>query len=625
MPQTARIYLLLVACAGCRADDDTDQPFEVAETIEAAVSVGSTSPAHPCPARLGVKPWEGGSVCTGNLSLTFAAGPVSLIYNSMDAANAGPGGHGMRLGFRDRITPNADGSVTRVMASGEPVVFTPDGQGGFRSPPETDDTMTRPTTDSYVLKVRGGTRMTYRNPNGSAWLLRTIADRLGNTTTIGVDASNRETSVTDPVGNVTRLAWSQGRIASVTNAEGLIWTLDYTGGELTGIRHPAVNGTAPVETLAYDGGGRHLLLTHTSPEGVAVARFEYNADGSLAASLDPEGRRTTLTSTASQVRITDAFGSITTYNFTPAGELSETYDPSGVRMARNVYDSRHRLVSTFDWLDKETRYTYDANDNVLSETDRYGKITRWTYDSDHNPTSVIDPSGKITRTTYDANGLPLVVTDPVGRTNRYNRDARGNLLSLQASDGTVVAAYTYGTRGEWLTAADADGRITRRTYDAFLNVASETTPDGVTTTYSSSRLGRPLSTTTQLGEARNWSYDSALRFSGVDLENGGNWTQTLDNDGRMVQMVNAVGATALTLAASWTNDGRLNTTSINGQGDQMGVCPAAVPTPPPTCGDGSGGSGCGSSDAGPGGGSGDGGTGGGSGCTGSGCQPAVLR
>jgi YD repeat-containing protein len=263
--------------------------INASQYIESHRSVGTTSPAHPCPARLGVKPWEGGSLCTGNLSLTFAVGPVSLIYNSMDAASAGPGGFGMRLGFRDRITPNADGSVTRVMASGEPVVFTPDGQGGFRSPPETDDTMTRPSADRYVLKVRGGTKMTYRNPNGSAWLLGSIADRVGNTTIIAVDAANRETSVTDPVGNVTRLAWSQGRIASVTNAEGLIWTLQYTGGELTGIRHPAVNGTAPVETLAYDGGGRHLLLTHTSPEGVAVARFEYNADGSLAASLDPEG------------------------------------------------------------------------------------------------------------------------------------------------------------------------------------------------------------------------------------------------------------------------------------------------------------------------------------------------
>ena len=614
MPQTTPIYLLLVACAGCRAAGDTSQLPEAEDTTEAAVSVGSTSPAHPCPARLGVKPWEGGSACTGNLSLTFAAGPVSLIYNSMDAAAAGPGGFGMRLGFRDRITPNADGSVTRVMASGEPVVFTPDGQGGFRSPPETDDTMTHPTADSYVLNVRGGTRMTYRNPNGNAWLLGSIADRVGNTTTIAVDASNQETSVTDPVGNVTGLTWSQGRIASVSNAEGLTWTLEYTGGQLTGIRHPVVNGVTPVETLAYDSGGRHLLLADTSPEGVAVARFEYNADGSLATSIDPEGRRTSLTSTASQVRITDAFGSVTLYNFTPAGELGETIDPSGVHMARNVYDSRHRLVSTFDWLNKETRYTYDANDNVLSETDRYGKITRWTYDGDHNPTSVTDPAGKITRTTYDANGLPLVVTDPAGRTNHYNRDAKGNLLNLQASDGTVVAAYTYGARGEWLTATDSDGRITRRTYDAFLNLASETTPDGVTSTYSSSRLGRPLSATTQLGEARHWSYDAALRFSRVDLENGGNWAQTLDHDGRMVQMVNAAGATPLTLAASWTSDGRLNTTSINAQADQTGVCPAAVPMPLPTCvfatvGDAGSGSGSGSGS--------DGGI--------PQCQPAVVR
>src|SRR4051812_21106926 len=63
-------FILIPACAAagvwsCSAREQraSDDP-RIAEVVNAA-SVGGSSPSHPCPLRLGAKPWEGGSQCTG--------------------------------------------------------------------------------------------------------------------------------------------------------------------------------------------------------------------------------------------------------------------------------------------------------------------------------------------------------------------------------------------------------------------------------------------------------------------------------------------------------------------------------------------------------------------------------
>jgi YD repeat-containing protein len=570
MNKTIIFATFAAACSTDRAPDSTD--------TEQAVT---PAPSHPCSAQLGSKPWHGEiggfDPCTGNLIQEVHAGPITLIYNSLDAGTLGPAGYGMRLDIRDRVTIGGDGSVTRTLPDGEQIKFAPDGLGGFASPPETNVRLSHPSAGQYVIRAPGGDRFFYTRPNGAAWLLTSMQDHIGNTTTITVDASDRETAITDAVGNTTSFGWSANRLASVTDAEGLVWTLGYDAGN----QLVSVAGAGTGESLVYDAGAKHFLVSRRTATNTPIGSYEYNADGSAAAWTDADNRRTIVTSFPLEVSVTDAFHNTETYDFTLAGELARTVEASGLATATHTYDALHRITQTTDWLGAATRYAYNASHDVTSVTDRYGRVTAYTYDADHDVLTVRDATGLMTTYSYDANDLVLTDTDPSGRVTTYHRAPDGNLLSITGSDGTTVASYTYGGHGELLTARDANGRTTTYSYDAYLNLASETSPDGVITTYQSSRLGRLLASTTAAAEQRSWLYDAANRLTRVVYENGGDAQLVLDADSRATSSTQRGGPTTLSWSTSYAADGRVATTSSNGVLDQSSAAGMSSPPPPP--------------------------------------------
>jgi YD repeat-containing protein len=578
----------VMSSAGCDVrDQESGQSGadpRISEIVSAA-SVGGSSPARPCALRLGTKPWEGGSQCTGNLSIVVQAGPVNLIYNSIDARQLGPAGNGWRLGVRERLQVGANGSVTRIRPDGEPVVYAVSGSA-WTSPPESkDDLLTHPTAAAYVIREKGGLTRTFTRPNGAAWLLSTIRDRVGNTTTVNVNSQDQETSIVDSVGNTTTLTWSAGLLASVTDAEGLRWSTVYQGTELVGVRSPAVGGATPTRTFSYDTSGHHLLLRDTSPSGVVTGNYDYNADGTIAGTIDSQGRRTEIAAYPLQVRVTDPFGRTTTYNYTLNSELAQIIDATGLSLFVNQYDTQHRVTRTTDWMGASLVFEYNAAHDLTRFVNRAGKATTYQYDAHHNIVRMTDTTGKATTATYDGNDLPLVETDASGRTTGYTRAANGNLISVTGNDHTVVASYTYGTRGELLTATDKDGRRTTLAYDGFLNLVSHTAPDGTRQTATASRLGRPLTHTTPRGEVRSWSYDTANRLSTTTYENGGAVSTTWNADDRRTGVSNRVGGTTVSWTASYGGDGRVDATARNGIPDQTAPADLSIPPamPPPTC------------------------------------------
>ena len=577
-----------IACiliAGCSAGptDEASAPDEglTSEALGAA-------PAHPCADHLGAKPWEGAAdgfhPCTGNLALELAAGPVTLVHNSRDAATLGPAGYGVRLALRDRLVPGGDGSVTRVLGDGETVVYLPHAGGGFDAPSDTQATLSQ-VGASYVLRMPGNSRLTYTRPNGAAWVMTSFQDRIGNTMTITVDAADRETAVTDHLGNQTRLAWSNGQLASVTDAEGMVWSMQYDGAkQLVAIRAPAVGGMTPTSTYAYD--TSHHIIEQRSATGTLVGGYAYLADGSLAGWIEPSGRSVAVTYGAASVSVGDGFGDVTTYQFSAAGELAARVAANGITSDRYAYDARHRIVTSTDWLGRVTSYQYNAQDDVTRVTDRYGKATTYSYDARHNPLAVTDAAGKTSTYTYDANDLVLTIDDPSGRHEAYQRAANGNLNAVIGSDGKTLASYVYGARGEVLQERDADGRLTAYSYDAFLNTTAVTAPDGTVTSYASSRLGRLLSETSPGGEVRSYVYDQAHRMIGTHYENQGADSWFVDADGRITSITSNAGPAAKTWSGSYLLDGRLGTTTYNGTVDQAAA--AALNVPPVVIGGGSG-------------------------------------
>jgi YD repeat-containing protein len=568
-------FAAAIAALGAGAAIGCSEPQPSVSEDRSAIT---DAPAHPCPAHLGAKPWEGAvdglSPCTGNLALSFSVGPIEVIYNSLDAATQGPAGFGTRLGVTDRLVVDAGGAVTRVLPGGEQVRFAPDGHGGFVSPVETDAALTQPSSGEYDLRLVGGTRLIYTRPNGHAWVATAIRDRIGNTTAIQVDAGDRETAIVDPVGRTTTLTWSGSRLAQVHDAEGAGWTLGYdAAGQLMTIRGPD-GAAAPGETIAYDGAGHHLIVGRSSTAGTQIGGYTYAIDGSLTAWTDPHGRTTRVTSYPHEVIVTDPFGAATTYQFTLAGEIARAIDPTGAATSY-TYDVQHRVAATTDWLGGVTAYAYDAGNNVTRVTDRYGKATAYTY-ANHNVLTETDATARTTAYTYDANDQVLSAVDPSHRRTTYNRAANGNLLSVVGSDGTTLEAYSYGAHGEVLTATDADGRITRYSYDGHLNPTSTTTPDGLSTAFQSTALGTLLSTTSPAGETRRWSYDPASRLTGVDYEDGMSTALMLDADGRPVQVVDR----GQRWNGSYAPDGRIAATAMNGVADQVGPAAVAAPSAP---------------------------------------------
>lgn len=579
--KTSHSLVLLVICS-CSGGIGDDPVATSAVTVSGSGSSGSGSgaaPSHPCADHLGAKAWEGPvggfQPCTGNLALELSAGPITLIHNSRDAANLGPAGYGVRLAIRDRLAIGGDGSVTRTIGDGETVVYRPRTGGGFDSPPDTQSTLTQ-SGSSYVIRMPENTRLTYTRPNGAAWILTSVQDRVGNTTTIAVDTSDHETSITDHTGNQTQLTWSGGRLATVTDAEGMVWSLQYdAGNQLIAIHAPVVDGATPTSTIIYD--ASHRILQHQSATGSLIGGYSYLADGSVASWTEPSGRQSTVSYGAGQVSVGDAFGAVTTYQFTAAGELAAQIEPSGLVSHRYTYDARHRVVTDTDWLNGVTAYQYNATDDVTRVTDRYGKATSYTYDDRHNALSVTDAAGKTTSYTYDANDQVLTIDDPSGRHETYQRAANGNLDAVIGSDGKTVASYVYGSRGEVLQERDADGRLTTYTYDAYLNTTSVTGPDGATTSYTSSRLGRPLSQTSPSGEVRSWTYDQAHRLVSTQYENNGTAAWGVDADGRLISVTSNAGPLPQTWAGAYTPDGRLSSTAYNGTVDQTSAAVMNVP------------------------------------------------
>ena len=577
MFRTFRTSLLAaVLAAGC-----ADQPTATATGVAALVG---QAPVHPCARQLGAKPWHGAldgfNPCTGNLAIAIAVGPIEIVHNSLDSASAGPAGWGTRLGVRDQLVLDADGSVTRVLPDGERVLYAAGPAGDLVAPPEATGTL-RAIAGGYELREQGGTLRRYGRPDGQTWLLVAVTDRNGNATTITYDAAGREQQLVSSFGTATSLSWDGARLAAVTDGEGLRWQLGYgPAGDLIEVRGPA--GTTG-ESFAYD--SDHRLVERRSASGAMTARYGYQVDGSVASWVDASGRATVVSTYPLQVRLRDGFGATSTYDYSPAGELAQVTDPTGVATLGYGYDALHRVTVVRDWLAGETRYGYDATHALAQQTDRYGQVTRYTYDARRNPLTVTDPTGRVTRYTYDAFDQVTSAIDPSGRPTSYVRDARGNLLQVIASDGTVVAGYAYGPRGEVVRELDRDGRETLYTYDAHLNLTSRREPDGTLTRYAASPLGRPLSETSPAGEIRTYAYDAAHRPLGVQYENGGEVTVDRDVDGRVIGVIDDSGPEPQIWSGAYTDDGRLATSVRNGVPELAAPATLAVPPPaaPPTC------------------------------------------
>ena len=286
-------------------------------------------------------------------------------------------------------------------------------------------------------------------------------DRVSTTTTAGEtttftynDVGNLLT-VNDPTGTITYTYNDEGYLSSVTNAKGesIYYTYDEAG--LVG----SITIDEQRTSYGYDKMGR--LITVTDSEG--TTKYTYDANGNRISTEYPNGVVTEYGYNNTNVLISEVTkGSdgnvLASYEYTIGANGERLKCTESGKTVEYSYDELNRLVSEIVTIGTdvtETLYTYDKNSNRIIVS-RNGETTNYTYNSLNQVTSAGN--------------------------NTYDWDAAGNLIS-QRSNGTVVASYEYDCHNRMVSATvvGVTGEIKESyTYDYLGNRTSKTT-DGETT------------------------------------------------------------------------------------------------------------------------------------------------
>jgi RHS repeat-associated protein len=396
------------------------------------------------------------------------------------------------------------------------------------------------------------------------------------------DAQGRLLTTTSPGGRVTTSTFSpNGRMVSSTAPDGGItaYTYDAAGKVLT-----VTDPTGAVTTSAYNTAGQ--LATTTDPAG-AVTTFEYDINGRRVATIAPGNvrtetgydelaRATSSTTPLGDQRLTsfDVEGRPTTQTVASTGAASVTeydadgrvtasIDPDG-RRSENSYDPNGRLVSTLAAGGAQSVYGFDLLGRRTTVTDARGGITTTTFTPGGRTATVTDPAGLVTSYTYDVAGRTAVVTLPGGRelatvynpdgqavsestpsglATTYTYDPAGRVATMTAPAG-VVTARTYNLRGDMLTEKIGAQGVSSNVYNPTGTLASVTDPLGNTTSYTYDGRGNTLTRTDPLGGVESWTYNNANQVLSATDPLGRVTTATYNDAGQLVSTLDPSGRTS---------------------------------------------------------------------------------
>ncbi|MER7707803.1 RHS repeat-associated core domain-containing protein [Kitasatospora sp. NPDC097605] len=323
-------------------------------------------------------------------------------------------------------------------------------------------------------------------------------DARGNTTANGYDAAGHVTSSTDASGNVTRYGY------------------DVQRGLLTSTVLPA--GTAAG------------VLPGCTPPAKGCHRYTYNAWGNRTGATDPLGHTSTEAFDANGRRTsaTDANGRTTTFD----------------------YDALNRQTAVHRADGSTLRTTFNPDSTVATTVDGAGATTGYAYDAVGRQTGRTDPAGRTTTTAYDPAGRQKTLTDPAGRTTSYTYDAAGHRTSIGYTDpgSPPVTSIGYDAAGRQSAITDATG-TSRRVYDAFGRLASQTNGAGSTVSYGYDGNNN-LTTLTYPGATApvvTRTFDKDNRLTGLKDWNSRTTTFGYDPDGHWTSTVFPNGTTATTV------------------------------------------------------------------------------
>lgn len=371
-------------------------------------------------------------------------------------------------------------------------------------------------------------------------------DPAGHVTQYTVDAQGRETgrswTRTDADGQVRTLRTSQtldaeGRVLTETDAVGGVTKRDYLGSQVVRETDPL----GRVTTYDYDAQAR--LIKTTYPDGTLTATG-YDANGNAVSETDRAGRTTRHTYDALNrlVKTTAPDGTFTETTYDAAGRVIQTRDGLG-QVTTHTYDDAGRLTAVTAPDGGVIRYTYDAHGNRTQTTDAAGQVTRFAYDALNRLVKTTYPDGGTATTGWRVDGLKQSETDPAGVIREYGYDAAGRLNQVKESAGSQVTVYAYDEAGNKIRQTDAEGRITRWTYDDANRLTSRIVPSGEKEFFQYDAVGRLTTHVDFQGGTTLYTYDAADRRTQATFPDGRSVQWTYTADGQVASILEGLGTT----------------------------------------------------------------------------------
>lgn len=388
-------------------------------------------------------------------------------------------------------------------------------------------------SNGFIVEYTDGKKITYskegilqketdRNGNTISYVIGTghrisqIKLKTGETLTVSRNSELYITSISGPVSGSASYSYSNGRLKTVTDNNGITVSYDYDAdGYITGITKS--DSTKVIIRYGLDSYTKEKVCTSVTNENGNTETFSYDYKNRKVQHVSFGGFKENyvLNEAGNTISYSDGRGSTST--ITPGNlGLVQSITKDGIK-ADYSYNSNFQPVKIIFSDGGNQTVSYNKYGQISEIKDRDGFTNKYTYDSAGNVIAVYYCGVLLTSATYYSNGLVKTLSE-AGCSYSYEYNAYGSIIKKICRDS---AGKT--TTEKW-------------SYDKNNRVSSYTPAvgDRVSITYSSSS---PLATqTVQYGNRkqeikkfnnRGW----IIEYTEKDLQNNDTYTLNYDYDG----------------------------------------------------------------------------------------------